>query len=544
MKRITLLLIFLTVSSSGLKAQLNAADSSYFLGVFTSPKYIDDSVYSGNWYQYNAITSMYEHYLILDTNFKYKTPDLDSINYLTIDDSLHYDTMRNNAFNTYPALLNQTDPIVYVPYTFMNKHSRTYSIRYKDSNQHNCRYAFLLVPGTGINASYDIVKGIGYHNQLCLMKNNLINYGDVYTFIKPNEESRAVHWNGLKLNNEYVVSYLITQNTRYGINYLIEMIAMIKYLKANYDKVFLFGLSEGGYSALLCTMYIEPDAAMISGGYSIDFDTCTVEKEILKTRFDYLLDTFDRVKVKNRISSSNTNYLFTWGDGDPVLTMDPEHDFHYTQNYFSGLNNCSYFYNFNDHTFPPCADIDTFVQRIINIPLAHFFVTDSSLADTLLTRARFCTNGLYQFDLYKDTSLIQAYSLITDSVNISLTDSGKYYITHITDSNNIAGRCSDTVFCTKQAIASGIKAVDIGDNIKVQYNNPFSEQIHISILSNIPNSISVSIYNNMGIQVYKNLNIVKNKISIPAGYWPPGIYYMNINTGQNNLYRTIKLLKN
>ncbi|HPI55611.1 MAG TPA: T9SS type A sorting domain-containing protein, partial [Chitinophagaceae bacterium] len=401
-----------------------------------------------------------------------------------------------------------------------------------------CRYAFMLVPGTGTNESYSIVNGWGYHNQLCQMVANCRTYGDVYTFMKPNEESRAIFWNGKKLN-EYIVSYLITQNTRYGINYLIEMIAWIKYLKANYDKVFLFGLSEGGYSSLLCTMYIQPDAALISGGYSIKFDSNAIEKPILKTRFDDLLDTFHQAKVRDVISQSSTQYLFTYGEGDPVETMDPEHDYHYTQTYFSGLNNTSFFYDFNDHTFPPCANIDTFIDRILLPPLAHFVVTDSSLTDTLITKVSFCRTGIYSFDLYRDTNFVQHFSAVMDSTILYLSDSGSYTLRNIVDTSALAGTCRDTIYCTKQFVATPDQVHSffvLGTTV----TNPFHNRLILTLNTNVNETMQIQVFNLIGEMKY-TINCDQSTLNIDTQDWPAGMYILRIRQGENQ--QQLKLLK-
>ncbi|MBK7764379.1 MAG: T9SS type A sorting domain-containing protein [Bacteroidetes bacterium] len=519
-------------------AQLSAADSAYFNNVFLNPLYINDSVYPGTWYQYEPVTSFYNHYLIMDTNFIFKTSDLDSISNLSIDDSLHQYAQINSEFNAYPSFISQNDPVVSLPFHLNNKQGISYSFLYPDTNQNHCKNAFLIVPGTGTNASYDIIRGLGYHNQLCYVTNTCRSYGDVYTFVKPNEEFRAIYWDKRKLN-EYVVDYLITQNTFYGTNYLIEMIAMIKYLKANYDKVFLMGLSEGGYSALLCTMYSKPDAAVISGGYSINFDTCTTETGILYTRFDSLVYQYDKVKVKDKISQSPTHYLFTWGDGDPVLTMDPEHDFHYTENYFGGVGHCSWFYDFNDHTFPPCNTIDTFINRILSIPEAHFFITDSSSnGDSLYTRVRFCKSASYTFDMYRDTTFIQTYTAVSDSIDITLTDSGFYYLKNIMDTNNIHGRCNDTVFKNKQPIPLFLSSSISPLGILLQ--NPITDNLVITWNQTSIPFAKLIIYNSTGQMVYQT-HQYQSGIPISTQNWPKGIYLVRIFQDDKSLsYRILK----
>ncbi|MCC7030410.1 MAG: T9SS type A sorting domain-containing protein [Chitinophagaceae bacterium] len=534
---ITILLHFAPVAH----AQLSPADSAFFINIFTFPRYIDDSVTPGNFYKYSNMTSMYEHYLLMDTSFKFKTADLDSIDYLVPGEQLISDTPRNASFAMYPAILSQNDPMVYLPFSFLNKQSYSYSIRYKDTNLTNCRNAFFIIPGNGDHQALELAQGPGYHNQLCQIKNHCINYGDVYAFIKPNQESRAICWNGHRMD-DYLLWYLNTAYTPYGINYLIEIIAMVKYLQAHYDKVFIFGLSEGGYATMLTTMYTEPDAAIISGGYSIGLDTNYVENSFLRYRFDYLLDTFNQVKVKSHITASKTNYLFTWGENDPVPTMDPEHDFHYTQNYFGPLPNCSYFYDFYDHTFPPCPVIDTFIQKTLSVPLAHFRITDSTAPDSLFTQVRFCRSGLYHFDLYKDTTFVQNYTMVTDTVNIALTDTGKYYIKNISDSSNINGKCADTIVCNKYATPLSVSMQTAASSFSVQYNNPFYDLLRLKIISNQSGPFTINIFNTFGIPVYRHTEINKQTFGISSITWPPGLYYIHVNQASSGSVQ-IKLLK-
>lgn len=536
-KSITLFLVVFQILH--IYAQLSPADSAYFLSKFTRPKYINDTQYIGQFYLYDTITSMYNHFLIMDTNFVFKYQDMDSIQYLSIDDSMRVDSIRGASFNNYPNLLNQTDPIVYLPYTLLNKHGTAYCFRHIDSNANHCRNAFLIVPGTGKNEGWNITQGTGYHNTYCYVKNACKNYGDVYTFIKPNEEHRAIHWNGKKLDNEYVNWYLTTQYTYYGVNYLIEMIALIKYMKTKYDKVFLLGLSEGGYAAALCLMYEEPHAAMISGGYTIQWDTLLLVKDILRTRFDALVDSFDKVKVKNRFANINTQILFTYGVGDPIPGLTDENLYQITENYLN-LPNCSYFYNFFNHSFPPCYVIDTFAQRIINIPVAHFTVHDTTQYDTMWAKVNFCVSGIYAFDLYKDTTFVWHYTNITDSLIVPLTDSAHfYYIKNITDSAGQAGTCKDSIWCTfKPYVFNNIQ----NDNLnltQLKINNPFRENIYFELPPGAYNAKVTDITGRTCAYIEK-CEILNN---IHTANWTKGIYFLNITDKKNYKQWQYKLMK-
>ncbi len=538
---LSLCCLILISFSQKVSAQLSPADSAYFLNIFTYPIYMDDSVNPGNWYLQQDISSMYNHYLAMDTGFKFKTADLDSIAFISVNDNYVLDTDRNASFAQYPTFLNEADPMIYLPFDFLNKHSNAYAIKYHDTTQQHCRYAFLLVPGNGHNQTYELAQGTGYHNQLCQMKNHCIQYGDVFAFQKPNQESRAIHWNGKRLD-DYLIWYLNTAFTPYGINYLVEIIAWVKYLQAHYDKVFVFGLSEGGYSTMLTSMYTQPDAVIISGGYSVGLDTNLVENSFLRTRFDYLVDTFHKAKVLDRITNTKTKYLFTWGENDPVPPMDPDHDFHLTENYFGPQPNVSYFYDFYDHTFPPCTVIDTFIDDVLNAPLAHFTIVDSSLADTLFTKVQFCRQGSYSFDLFKDTSLVSNYTAITDSVLISLSDSGKYYIKNITDSNNIAGKCRDTVWCTKQATPLWI-ALSNNDFSNIRYNNPVHDQLCLDIINPTRSGWSINIFNAFGQAMYSHTTAKAGRMTVPCSHWSAGLYFLQIRANEEQKIQQIKLTK-
>jgi hypothetical protein len=66
-------LLFITNQT---KAQLSPADSNFMNGLYDYPLYIDTSVYQGNWYINDTVASVYNHYLRLDTGFKFKQPIL------------------------------------------------------------------------------------------------------------------------------------------------------------------------------------------------------------------------------------------------------------------------------------------------------------------------------------------------------------------------------------------------------------------------------------------------------------------------------------
>ncbi|HPI54336.1 MAG TPA: hypothetical protein PLU10_06550, partial [Chitinophagaceae bacterium] len=293
-----LLFSFVPVKS---KAQLTQADSTLFINSFVEPLYISYWVYSGyRWYANDSIKSKQGLTDLMNREFPYTPSDVTK----TITNEiqlgpLKFDSVINNAFTHYPSIYSQSNPVVKLSYELHNKKDTTYAA-YTPSSVgagSNCKTVFLLLHGTGTNTTSQFMQNNGYANIYCAVKTKCLQYGDVFTYCKPNEDWRAIYWNRKKLG-DYVFSYLEATGHNYGTNYLIENIALVKYLKTKYQRVVLLGISEGGYAVLLNSLYSEPDAAVISGGYSISFDTYLWSQFTLSSRFGNLPQTIVRDTVK------------------------------------------------------------------------------------------------------------------------------------------------------------------------------------------------------------------------------------------------------
>lgn len=430
------------------KAQLTQADSVLFINSFVEPIYISYWTYPNyRWYAYDSIKSKQGLTDLMNREFPYMPADVTKTVYNEINlGGLKFDSVINNSFNHYPSIYGQTNPVVKLSYELHNKPDTAYAA-YTPSVAgagSSCKTVFLLLHGTGTNTTSQFMQNNGYANIYCAVKTKCLQYGDVFSYCKPNEDWRAIYWNRKKLG-DYVFSYLEATGHNYGTNYLIENIALVKYLKTKYQRVVLLGISEGGYAALLNSFYSEPDAAIISGGYSISFDTYLWSQFTLSSRFGNLPQTIIRDTVKSIINQKSTQYLFTWGDGDPVALMDPEHDFHYTQNYLNNPGKCSYFYNFTQHTFPPCGTLDTFFQRVTRQPKAQLYAADSNChSDSMKLKIAFCGQSPFQFNLYKNDTLYASMLSLTDTMLINLTQSGTYQVKEIDDASVYVGVNSQT----------------------------------------------------------------------------------------------------
>lgn len=424
------------------KAQLSNADLSLFINSFTDPIYLSYWNYPLKWYIHDSVKSKAQLTQYLESDFPFTPSDINKniINEISLG-KYQFDTSLNSSFNAYPSIYGQTDPVVKLTYSLHQKNDTAYAAFTNStlSNTGNCKTAFLLLHGTGTNTTSQFMQNNGYANILCAVKSKCAEYGDVFSYCKPNEDWRAIYWNRKKLG-DYIFGYLEATGHNYGTDYLIENIAFVKYLKQHYERVVLLGISEGGYAALLNSLYSEPDAAVISGGYSISFDTYLWSQFVLSSRFGNLPQVVIRDTVKNTINANNTKYLFTWGDADPVALMDPEHDYHYTENYLNNPAKCSYYYNFVNHTFPPCSALDTFFQKVISQPKVNIYVDESICkSDSVRLNLKFCGQSPFQAQLFRNGTFVTTINSISDSMGLTLFQAGSYQLKNIDDASSALG---------------------------------------------------------------------------------------------------------
>lgn len=476
MKFYTILFVFIIGIQSKVFAQMTSSDSVFFSSIFTYTKYADDTTFPGNWFIQDSVQDMPTFHQQLDSMFKFSIADYYSIDSIHVDNFYTFDTLRNNTYASYPFVFTQINPLIYLDFELLGKNGRTYAFLFNGVSNQTCKTAYLIVPGGGENQSTNIVLGTGYHNTNCTIVNSLINNGDVYTMIKPNEDARAIYWLDKRLNN-YVVNYLDSVNKNYGINYLIELVALIKHLKKNYTKVIVLGASEGGYASLLASLVTEPDATVISAGYSVVFDSSVYSKDILRLRFDSLVDSSTAYNLKHKIDSVTTKFLFTWGNNDGLELMQLEHDSASTQNYFNNSLNCSFYYNYNYHSFPSCNVIDSFAAGIPHRNTVRFTPLSSTL-DSIVSEIKACGDNYLKIEVYRDTTL---YATITNPspINyITLTDSGAYTLRNIMTLDSNIYYCFDTIVLHKITVPNALNEINHLNN-SISYTNPVFETLNI-----------------------------------------------------------------
>ena len=170
--------------------------------------------------------------------------------------------------------------------------------------------ATLIIPGSGINQSTKIINmdKDSYHYGVTEI------FGDAcqFVYIKPNEDALAWPFGGKKLDGTLIFNWHINSGGSYSLSYLVQTIAIAKFLKTTFTKLTVAGISQGGAATLLNALQTKPDYALVISGYN----SSLAEHEW--SGFDQLVIPGMNVHltpaaIMQRIRNSHTQYLFTWG---------------------------------------------------------------------------------------------------------------------------------------------------------------------------------------------------------------------------------------
>jgi hypothetical protein len=141
-------------------------------------------------------------------------------------------------------------------------------------------------------------------------------YGDVYVYIKPNEDIRAIHNGRHKLDYNFIINTLISHGGSYSAYYIVETMAITKFLQQKYKQVVLVGVSQGGAAASLNGFQSWPSAVLcISGGY-YPSQSYVLDTSPYNIMIPGLSDSFNASSIPDLIRNHQTRWLFTLGNID------------------------------------------------------------------------------------------------------------------------------------------------------------------------------------------------------------------------------------
>ena len=88
--------------------------------------------------------------------------------------------------------------------------------------------------------------------------------------IKANEDYLAWHdGDGGKLTGEFIWNWHLNREGSYSVSYLVQSLALTKWLKGCSEEVILAGLSQGSAAVMLNALQSYPRAAIVASGVSL-----------------------------------------------------------------------------------------------------------------------------------------------------------------------------------------------------------------------------------------------------------------------------------
>ncbi|MBL7752986.1 MAG: T9SS type A sorting domain-containing protein [Chitinophagaceae bacterium] len=363
--------------------------------------------------------------------------------------------------------------------------------------------AVFIIPGTGNNQSSQILSNTppNYHNYYSGTFFGLpalaARHGDLYLYIKPNDDIRAIR-NGMnKLNDLNVYPVLTNRGTSYTSNLFIECFAMIKYLKSKYDRVIVLGLSQGGTCSMITGIETEPAAVLSCSGYSTIWDTAFYASGTAGLIQDSLFQVYSSQNILDSMKANSSYYFYSWAQFD-VNSLKHEFTQHTSQMKWGNPCNVQYHYGSYDHSIPHVM-ADSFMSRANRRPLVRIeSLPGQCLADSMVVRLKFTGTPPFHFNLYRDSLSNSTYTINDTIYDLTLFQEGKYQIRNLIDQRNTPlckSREFEYVKSSKPLFSFNFKSRDCLshlDSIELHFTGipPFNLQ---SSLPGIPSSYTTSL---------------------------------------------------
>jgi hypothetical protein len=256
-------------------------------------------------------------------------------------------------------------PVIKVTFEYQSRNYNAYAYGVMPSGGANTRTSSLIIPGSGYNESGPIASNdqLDYHYGIldALRKKG----GDVFVYVKPNEDFLAWHDGKKKVYQDYFLTDHINRGGSYSGSYLVMSMAVAKFLKGRYEKLIIAGLSQGGAATLLNAIQSEPDIAIIASGYSSLNEKFEENgpNQILGVRMQSEVNNGE--KLREKLRSKATRFLFTWGLKERWGFYEVEANEKITAGLLNGLPNVWCEIHDGGHRFPK-KEINKFLDFQMN----------------------------------------------------------------------------------------------------------------------------------------------------------------------------------
>lgn len=206
-------------------------------------------------------------------------------------------------------------PVIRVQYLYQQKVREAFAYGTLPKFKKNI-LATLVIPGSGLNQSQSIYQQDkkNYHYGVFDALDPF--GGQVFVLIKPNEDFLAWHnGHGKKISGNFIWNWQLNRGGSYSVSYLIDSLAFAKYLKKEFKKLVLAGLSQGGGAVLLNALQSEPDAAIISAGHTV-VNTIEYSAPDQLVAVPGYANLFEPDYLVHVLGKNKTYWLFTFGRKD------------------------------------------------------------------------------------------------------------------------------------------------------------------------------------------------------------------------------------
>tara|TARA_Y100000588_G_C14267332_1_gene930547 strand:- start:889 stop:3156 length:2268 start_codon:yes stop_codon:yes gene_type:complete len=334
------------VSFRSIKEKYNSADREILKSAFKTPIREQETYYE----PITAINEIYEsnqRLLIFRDGFETAYDDLELIGAEQV---------------TRPVGMQ---PVVKVRFQYQDHEHEAFAYGMLPSIDNKSRRASLIIPGSGtgggdICQSYAIAADVPDNYQYGI-HSTLNQEGEVYVFIKPNNDFLAWHdGKGKKLDNHFIWNWHLNHGGSYSVSYLVQSLAVMKWIKSCYRKTIVAGLSQGGTATLINSLQSKPDCAIVCSGYTI------LNNKFERTGPNHIVGVpgctslYDAKFIKNKLHKSPTSWFFSWGKNEiGVSRIEAEEGL--TSEALKGLSNVEISIHDRGHIFP-IEEIHSFLE--------------------------------------------------------------------------------------------------------------------------------------------------------------------------------------
>jgi hypothetical protein len=226
--------------------------------------------------------------------------------------------------------------------------------------------AGLIIPGSGINQSASIAAEDTNNNGYGIVQAVNEWGGMAFVLIKPGEDFLAWHdGKGSKLNRDFILNWHLNREGAYSASYLVQSLAITKWMKGCYGKTLVAGLSQGGSAALINALQSEPNYAIVASGFSV------INAEAEWSGHDQIIgvpgygELFNPEHLAGKLKNSPTQWLFSWGKNE-VGTYKIEAEEQLTAKIIREHSNVIVSIHNGGHSFPKEAIKNFLITRALS----------------------------------------------------------------------------------------------------------------------------------------------------------------------------------